>query len=111
MRALRLPSADVTPAAISGRVLTHDLGPGLRKGTVLGARHVEALRRVPEVAEIRLSLPNRHHFVVDLSPFGLANDNEVFRAEDRPYGLIEAVLTRPDAPPPGPAWDPYPLVR
>ena len=69
------------------------------------------LRARPEIAEIRLSLPNRHHFLVDLSPFGLENDNEVFRAEDRPYGLIEAVLTRPDAPPAGPAWDPYPLVR
>jgi urate oxidase len=69
------------------------------------------LRARPEIAEVRLSLPNRHHFVVDLSPFGLTNDNEVFRAEDRPYGLIEAVLTRPDAPPPGSAWDPYPLVR
>ena len=69
------------------------------------------LRARPEVVEVRLSLPNRHHFVVDLSAFGLDNDNEVFRAEDRPYGLIEAVLTRPDAPPAGPAWDPYPLVR
>jgi urate oxidase len=69
------------------------------------------LRARPEIAEIRLSLPNRHHFLVDLSPFGLENDNEVFRAEDRPYGLIEAVLSRPDAPPAGPAWDPYPLVR
>jgi urate oxidase len=69
------------------------------------------LRARPEIAEIRLSLPNRHHFVVDLAPFGLDNDNEVFRAEDRPYGLIEAVLSRGDAPPAGPAWDPYPLVR
>jgi urate oxidase len=69
------------------------------------------LRARPEIAEVRLSLPNRHHFLVDLSPFGLENDNEVFRAEDRPYGLIEAVLSRPDAPPAGPAWDPYPLVR
>jgi urate oxidase len=68
------------------------------------------LRARPEIAEIRLSLPNRHHFLVDLSPFGLDNDNVVFRAEDRPYGLIEAVLTRDDAPPAGPAWDPYPLV-
>jgi urate oxidase len=68
------------------------------------------LRARPEIAEVRLSLPNRHHFLVDLSPFGLDNDNRVFRAEDRPYGLIEAVLTRPDAPPPGPAWEPYPLI-
>jgi urate oxidase len=68
------------------------------------------LRARPELAEIRLSLPNRHHFLVDLAPFGLDNDNQVFRAEDRPYGLIEAVLARDDAPPAGPAWDPYPLV-
>ena len=60
MRALRLPSADVTPAAISGRVLTHDLGPGLRKGTVLGARHVEALRRAPEVHVVELDEGDVH---------------------------------------------------
>ena len=28
----------------------------------------------PEVVEIRMSMPNRHHFLVDLSPFGLDND-------------------------------------
>ena len=48
----------------------------------------------PGIAEISLSAPNRHHFVVDLAPFGLSNDNEVFYAADRPYGLIEATLTR-----------------
>jgi len=63
-----------------------------------------------EVAEVRLSLPNRHHFVVDLSPFGLENENEVFHADDRPYGLIEGVVEREGAPPPGPAWEPYPLL-
>jgi len=63
-----------------------------------------------EVAEVRLSLPNRHHFVVDLTPFGLENANEVFRVEDRPYGLIEAAILRPGAPAAGPAWDPYPLL-
>jgi urate oxidase len=64
----------------------------------------------PELAEVRMSLPNRHHYVVDLSPFGLENDNEVFHADDRPYGLIEASVLAPGAPPAGPAWDPYPLV-
>ena len=64
--------------------------------TVLQAR--------PEVAEIRLTMPNRHHFAVDLSPFGIANDNEVFYAADRPYGLIEGTVTRDDAPEPGLAW-------
>ena len=57
-----------------------------------------------------MSLPNKHHYVVDLSPFGLENDNEVFHADDRPYGLIEASVLAPDAPPAGPVWDPYPLV-
>ena len=36
------------------------------------------LEQRPEVAEVRLSLPNKHHFLVDLAPFGLDNPNEVF---------------------------------
>lgn len=48
----------------------------------------------PEVAEVRLTLPNRHHLLVDLTPFGLDNPGEVFVATDRPYGLIEATVTR-----------------
>ncbi|MFF0741747.1 factor-independent urate hydroxylase [Streptomyces sp. NPDC004111] len=47
-----------------------------------------------EVDEIRFSLPNNHHFLVDLEPFGLKNDNEVYFAADRPYGLIEATILR-----------------
>jgi urate oxidase len=63
------------------------------------------LEHRPEVVEVRLSLPNRHHFVVDLSPFGLDNPNEVFHADDRPYGLIQGVVERDDAPPAGRAWE------
>ncbi len=62
--------------------------------------------RQPGIGEIRLSLPNKHHFAVDLSPFGLENPNEVFYAADRPYGLIEGTVRRDDAPDPGPAFDP-----
>jgi urate oxidase len=58
-----------------------------------------------EIAEVRLTLPNRHHFTVDLSPFGLDNPNEVFFAADRPYGLIEGAVLRDDAPDPGLAWE------
>ena len=64
------------------------------------------LDAVPSVAEVRFSLPNKHHFVIDLSPFGLENPNEVFHADDRPYGLIEGTVRRDDAPDPGPAFDP-----
>jgi hypothetical protein len=39
-------------------------------------------------------LPNIHHTPVDLSPFDLANDNEIFVVSDRPFGLIEATVTR-----------------
>ncbi len=54
-----------------------------------------------EIVEVRLSMPNKHHFVVDLKPFELENPNEVFYAADRPYGLIEGTVKRdgvPDAP-------------
>ena len=43
--------------------------------------------------------------MVDLSPFGLTNDNEVFYAADRPYGLIEGGVLREDAPDAGFAWE------
>jgi urate oxidase len=58
----------------------------------------------PDIAEIRLSLPNKHHFAIDLAPFGLQNENEVFHAADRPYGLVEGTVKRDDAPEPGLAW-------
>jgi urate oxidase len=58
----------------------------------------------PAITEVRLTAPNKHHFAVDLAPFGLDNPGEVFVAADRPYGLIEATITRDDAPPAGDAW-------
>ncbi|MEU6811166.1 factor-independent urate hydroxylase [Streptomyces sp. NPDC046831] len=57
----------------------------------MGARVIE---HRGEMDEIRFSLPNNHHFLVDLEPFGLENDNEVYFAADRPYGLIEATVLR-----------------
>ncbi|MEV4503846.1 factor-independent urate hydroxylase [Streptomyces klenkii] len=60
----------------------------------MGSRVVE---QEPGIDEIRLSLPNKHHFLADLRPFGLDNDNEVYFAADRPYGLIEATVLRDGA--------------
>ncbi|MEU7242841.1 factor-independent urate hydroxylase [Streptomyces sparsogenes] len=62
----------------------------------MGERVIE---NSPAIDEIRLSLPNKHHFLVDLEPFGLENDNEVYFAADRPYGLIEATVLRDGVPP------------
>ena len=67
----------------------------------MGAKVLEAHG---EIDEIRFSMPNKHHFLVDLSPFGLDNPNEVFFAADRPYGLIEATVQREDAVPAEAAW-------
>ena len=63
-----------------------------------------ALEAQPGLAEIRFSAPNKHHFVVDLTPFDMANPGEVFHADDRPYGLIEAQLRRDDADDDAVAW-------
>ena len=62
------------------------------------------LESIDSIAEIRLAAPNRHHHMVDLSPFNLENPGEVFIAADRPYGLIEAQVLRDDAPPAHDAW-------
>jgi urate oxidase len=68
----------------------------------MGAKVLEAHT---EIDEIKFSMPNKHHFLVDLSPFGLDNPNEVFFAADRPYGLIEATVQRDDAAPAEIAWN------
>ena len=53
-----------------------------------------ALAACAGVVEIAISLPNRHYLLADLTPFGLENPGEVFVGTDRPYGLIEARLSR-----------------
>ncbi|MFC8797490.1 factor-independent urate hydroxylase [Promicromonospora sp. NPDC057138] len=62
------------------------------------------LEAFDDVAEIRLSCPNNHHFLVDLEPFGLDNPGEVFFAADRPYGLIEAAVQRSENGSEHPVW-------
>jgi urate oxidase len=65
------------------------------------------LEACPEVAEIRLSAPNKHHFAYDLARFGIENQGEIFHAADRPYGLIQATVMHDDAEDAGPAWDSF----
>jgi urate oxidase len=62
------------------------------------------LERFAEVVEVRMSMPNRHHFLQDLSAFGLDNPDVVYHADDRPYGLIEGAVLRDDVPPADVAW-------
>lgn len=60
----------------------------------LHAMGKQALASYPDVAEIQLTMPNKHALLVDLSPFGLDNPNEVFLPIDEPSGYIEAKLVR-----------------
>ncbi len=53
-----------------------------------------ALASAPEIARIRLSMPNLHHLLAELSPFGLDNPNHIFVPIDEPHGTIEATVER-----------------
>ena len=52
------------------------------------------LQAVEAIDRVRLSLPNRHHLLYDLSRFGLENANGIFHATTEPYGLIEGTVER-----------------
>ena len=52
------------------------------------------LERHEAVEEVRMVLPNLHHWLADLSPFGMTNDAEVYVSTTEPHGLIEATVRR-----------------
>ena len=60
MKALRLDGSSVEPEHIKGRVLVHDLGPDLRKGTVLGEQHLGRVRQSGEVHVVELDPGDVH---------------------------------------------------
>ncbi|KHL13248.1 urate oxidase [Mumia flava] len=101
--------ADLDGRGLDGGGLDWDSAYGAARSAMLTAfadTHSKALQEtlyvmatavldaVPQIAEVRFSMPNKHHFLVDLAPFGLDNPGEVFYAADRPYGLIEAAVLR-----------------
>lgn len=53
-----------------------------------------ALEAAPEIARIHLSMPNLHHLLADLKPFGQDNPNHIFVPIDEPHGTIEATVER-----------------
>ena len=46
------------------------------------------------VEEINITMPNKHHLLVDLAPVGLDNANEIFVPTSEPFGLVEATIRR-----------------
>jgi urate oxidase len=53
-----------------------------------------ALDAAPEVVRVTLTMPNLHHLLADLSPFGQENPNHIFVPIDEPHGYIEATVER-----------------
>ena len=53
-----------------------------------------ALEAVPEISRIHLTMPNLHHLLADLSPFGQDNPNHIFVPIDEPHGFIAATIER-----------------
>jgi urate oxidase len=54
----------------------------------------KVLENFGTVKEISLRMPNKHHILFNMEPFGLENKNEVFMATDEPYGYITGTVTR-----------------
>ena len=48
----------------------------------------------PGITEVTMRLPNLHHWLVDLAPFGGTNEGGIFVATSEPYGMIEATVRR-----------------
>ncbi|WP_263164522.1 factor-independent urate hydroxylase [Streptomyces sp. SCSIO ZS0520] len=90
-----LPDWEASYAAVRAALLDAFAGThSLSLQQTLYAMGARVLETRDEIEEIRLSLPNKHHFLADLEAFGLDNENEVYFAADRPYGLIEATVLR-----------------
>ncbi len=87
----RLLSA--VPATFGAAFARHDDSESVQHTLhVMGGAVVDAH---PEVAWIRFRMPNEHHILSDLSPYGLDNPNEVFLVADKPFGVIEGTVVRP----------------
>jgi urate oxidase len=53
-----------------------------------------ALAEVASITDITLTMPNKHCLLIDLSPFGQENANELFVPTEEPHGYIEATVRR-----------------
>jgi len=60
----------------------------------MNAMAAAALDVSPQIEQIYMQMPNRHHLLFNLEPFGLDNPKEVFVATDKPHGLITGTWRR-----------------
>ncbi|XP_041134213.1 uricase [Polyodon spathula] len=55
---------------------------------------VLVLKRVPEIEEIEIVMPNKHYFTIDMSKMGIDNKDEVLLPLDNPSGNIAGTVRR-----------------
>jgi urate oxidase len=53
-----------------------------------------ALKTAPEITKVHIAMPNKHCLLINLQPFGLENQNELFVPTDEPHGQIEGTIGR-----------------
>ena len=61
---------------------------------VIGRAILEAQ---PAIDWVRMVLPNLHHWLVEMGPFELTNDREIYIPTTEPHGLIDATVRRAES--------------
>ena len=84
---------DAVRATLLDVFATH-FSPAVQTSIWLMARAI--LEAQPSIEWVRMVLPNLHHWLVDLSAFGMTNDREIYVATTEPHGLIDATVRRSD---------------
>ena len=73
-------------------VLAEHFSPSVQASVWLMATAM--LEAEPAIDWVRMVLPNLHHWIVNLEPFGLDNPGVVFTPTTEPHGLIDATVRR-----------------
>ncbi|PYI91964.1 MAG: urate oxidase [Verrucomicrobia bacterium] len=76
------------------KVFANNFSPSAQ--TTLFQMGEAALAACLEISKLDLAMPNKHCLLINLAPFGLENNNEVFVPTDEPHGDITATVMRDD---------------
>lgn len=80
------------PATALATFATHDESESVQH--TMHAMGSAVLDAHPDVTWIRFRLPNEHHILSDLTPYGRDNPGVVYLVADRPFGVIEGAVAR-----------------
>ena len=94
-----MPCAHTSYSETNGKILAALLRPFAENyspsvQTTLFQMGEAALQAAPEISKVHLVMPNQHCLLINLSPFGLENQNELFVPTSEPHGQIEGTVER-----------------